>query len=1006
MNFASYSIKKGTVTWFLTAVVAIYGMVSFFELGKLEDPAYTIKTAVVTTVYPGASPEEVENEVTSVIESAAQQLAQTDKVRSLSRAGVSTVYVDIKDTFVAADLPQIWDELRRKVNDAQRQLPPGVQASMVNDDYGDVYGIYFALTGDGYSWRELEKYADDLRKELLLVKGVAKVAIGATQQQTVYVNINRSQLAQYGITRSQISSLLTSQNLVTGAGDVQVFDEYIRISPTGYFTSVEDIGNLLISSSTGSSLRLRDLAEIKRGYTDPPTQHMKFNGQNAIGIGISGVAGGNVIDLGEAVRQRMNELETFRPVGMELGLIYYQSDSVSASINNFMTNLIEAIAIVIGILLIFMGVRSGVLIGAVLLLTILATFIAMKLVGIDLQSISLGALIIALGMLVDNAIVVADGILVRTQQGINGIEAASEVVQQTQMPLLGATIIASIAFAPVGMSPDSTGEFCRSLFQVVGISLMLSWVLAVTVTPLAGVTFLKTSSADEIKDPYDTKMYKMYKGILEFCLHKRKLVIVAIAGVLFAGIWGFSFVDQSFFPNDKGTLFTVNFYRLYGSYIEDTWEDAKTMEKFLLEQPETDSVTVFAGSGGLRFMLSYSPEDPASNFGHLIVRAKDSSLVEPLMKKLEDFSKEKFPWIEPRVRTFSKGSGGGAKIQIRFQGQDANVLREIQDEALRIMQADENTINVRSDWQNRVKVIRPILSDSARAIGITRNDIANALEIAYKGAQSGLYREEDKLLPIVVRLSEAERGSPEGINETQVWSLAAGKYQPLSTMISGISTVAEDPIIQRRNRLRQITVECDPKVGNANLLFERLRPQLESIKLPSGYFYEWGGEYENSQKAQEGLKGMLPVALVVIVSILVMLFNGFRQPIIIILCLPLSIVGVTIGLLLMNRAFDFLALLGFLSLAGMLIKNAIVLIDQIDLEMREGKEPYHAIIDSAISRVRPVMMAALTTVLGMIPLYFDVLFSALAVTIMFGLTFATVLTLVVVPVFYAAWLRA
>ncbi|MGI6253230.1 MAG: efflux RND transporter permease subunit [Aminivibrio sp.] len=1006
MNLAEFSIRKSTVTWFLTLLIAVGGVWAYGGLGKLEDPAFTIKTAVIVTPYPGASPLEVENEVTALIESAAQKLGETDKVRSLSKEGLSMVYVDIKPVYTARDLPQIWDELRRKVADAQASLPPGAGSSRVNDDYGDVFGVYYALTGDGYTYRELEDHADFLRRELLLVEGVANVEIAGIQAETIYAEVDRSRMAQLGIGIGEIFGLLQAQNAVAGAGSAEVGPERIRISPTGYFSSVDSLSSLLLRGGDDRSIRLGDLADITRGYIDPPLTAMRYNGKPALGIGISNVEGGNVIRIGEAVHSRIQELETRTPLGMELGLIYYQPDTVADSIRDFVTNLLEALAIVIGILLIFMGFRSGLLIGIILLLTILATFIAMKIMGIDLHSISLGALIIALGMLVDNAIVVADGILVRMQEGMDGPSAAVEVVKQTQAPLLGATIIAAIAFAPIGLSPDSTGEFCRSLFQVVSISLLLSWILAVTVTPLAAVAILRGNRAEEAKDPYDTRFYRAYRSFLSFCLSRRKIVLATVAAMTLASFAGFTLVDKSFFPASSTPMFTVDFWTEQGTSLEATLDEARAMEEYLLSQPETETVASYAGEGALRFILTYTPGDPASNFGHLVVTARDSEAAEILKVKLADFVRASRPYLDPRIRSFAKGTGGGAKVQVRFLGKDPASLRRLADEAAAVFASDPDAVNIRNNWGRRTKVIRPELTDSVQLLGLSRLDVANALKMAFSGATAGLYREGEKLLPIVARLPRSERGSVESLEDTQIWSDLNRRYIPLSQFVSRISTVAEDSFIYRINRMKAITVECDSGMERPGALFERIRPHMEALELPSGVEMEWGGEYEGSRKAREGLMGMIPLGFLAIVIILVMLFNGFRQPLIILLCLPLSVMGLTVGLLTTGKSFDFMALLGFLSLAGMLIKNAIVLIDQIDLEMAGGKPALEAITDSGVSRARPVMMASLTTVLGMIPLYFDVLFTAMAVTIMFGLTFATVLILLVVPVLYGEALRA
>ena len=1006
MNLAEISIRKSTVTWFLTILIALGGMWAYNGLGKLEDPSFTIKTAVIATPYPGASSLEVENEVTALIESAAQKLGQTDKVRSLSKDGLSLVYVDIKPEYTARDLPQIWDELRRKVTDAQPSLPPGAGPSRVNDDYGDVFGVYYALTGDGYTFRELEDHADFLRRELLLVDGVANVEIAGVQAETIYVEIDRSRMSQLGISSQEIFSLLQAQNAVAGAGSAEVGPELIRISPTGYFSSVDSLSSLLLRAGDGRSIRLGDLATITRGYADPPSSAMRYNGKPALGLGISNVDGGNVIRIGAAVHKRLQELAVQTPVGMELGMIYYQPDTVADSIRDFVVNLLEALAIVIGILLIFMGLRSGILIGVVLLLTILATFIAMRIMEIDLHSISLGALIIALGMLVDNAIVVADGILVGMQRGRDGASSAIDVVKQTQVPLLGATIIAAIAFAPIGLSPDSTGEFCKSLFQVVSISLLLSWVLAVTVTPLLGIAVLRGNTAETAVDPYDTPMYRAYRGFLSFCLARRKLVLIMVAGMMILSFAGFGYVDKSFFPSSSSPMFTVDFWTQRGTSVEGTLADGVAMEKYLLAQTETESVATYAGEGALRFILTYTPGDPASNYGHLIVTARDGDGADSLKKKLDSFVRENLPHLDPRIRSFAKGTGGGAKVQVRFLGKNPSELRRLAERVKGIYASDPDAVNIRDDWGNRTKVIRPELNDSVQLLGLSRRDVANAIKMAFTGVAAGLYREGEKLLPIVARLPESERLSVESLEGTQVWSALNRRYIPLSQFVSRIATVAEDSFIYRINRKKALTVECDSGSDKPGALFDRVRPLVEGIPLPQGIEMEWGGEYENSNKAQAGLMGMIPIGFLAIVVILVMLYNGFRQPLVILLCLPLSVMGLTLGLLVMDRPFDFLSLLGFLSLAGMLIKNAIVLIDQIDLEMSEGKAPLEAVIDSGVSRTRPVMMASLTTVLGMVPLYFDVLFSAMAVTIMFGLTVATVLILVVVPVLYGEVLKA
>ena len=1006
MNIASLALRGKTFVWFLTVVVIGAGLLAYGRLGKLEDPAFTIKTAVVMTPYAGASPQEVEEEVTEVVESAIQQMGQVDKVRSLSQAGMSLIYVDIKDHFTAPDLPQIWNELRQKVGDMQRNLPPGAGPSLVNDDYGDVFGIYYALTGPGYSLRELGDFADDLRKELLLVPGVARVQIGHRRQEAVYVEMSRTKLAQLGISLQEIAGAIQNENLVVSSGMVEVGKEYLRLDPTGIFTDVEQIGDLLLRSGGGTLIRLRDVASVHREYVSHPSSLMFYNGTPAMDIGISCVEGGNVILLGEAVEQHLKAFASHTPLGMELHPIYFQPGTVQASIDTFVENLVEAVVIVVALLLVFMGLRSGLLIGAILVLTILATFVVMWLFAIDLHSISLGALVIALGMLVDAAIVVVDGILVRSQMGESREEAAQGIVGQTQWPLLGATVIAIIAFAPVGLSPDSTGEYCKSLFQVVGISLLLSWVLAVTITPVAGAAFLRTTALPEGQNPFGSSTYQGYRRLLEFCLRHRSTALITLGALLVLAAVGFTHVAPGFFPSDTSPMFTVDFWRPRGSSLEQTRKDAERMEAFLLSQDETSSVANYVGEGAMRFLLTFTPADPGNHYGSFVVHSETGEKASVLMKKITDFAVQELPGLDPRVRPFGKGTGSGAKIQVRIQGEDPDLLRAMAEQIMAIFRADPRTINVRSDWGERTKTLRPVLDEvRARTSGLTRRDVAQALEMAFSGTTTGIYRDGDKLLPIVARLPREERSDAGTLPEVSVWSAALRTYLPLSQVVKTFDNVAEDQTIYRRNRVRTITVECDAGNGQTAALFDTLRPRVESLPRTPAIDLEWGGEFESSTRAKAGLMGMIPVGFLLIVVILMGLFNAYRQPILILLTLPLSLIGVTAGLLVLDKPFDFLALLGFLSLAGMLIRNAIVLIDQIDLEIHEGKPAFQAVVESAMSRARPVLMGALTTVLGMVPLYFDVLYSAMAVAIMFGLTFATVLTLVVVPVLYAVLFR-
>lgn len=1007
MNIAQLFIERRVITLVLTVVMLGAGLVSYQGLSRLEDPEFTIKDALVVTPYPGASAAEVEAEVSDRLEKAVQKMGQLERVVSKSDRGLSTLTVTIKDKYDKSSLPQVWDELRRKVSDAQRELPPGSGSSLVLDDYGDVYGIFIAITGDGYSYAEVKDVVDMLRRELLLVEDVGKIDTFGERTEAIYVELNRDRMSQLGISPDVIINELRQKNLVTDSGRATVGSEFITLNPTGTIKQVKQFESILISSSGSEQIYLDDVATVRRGYVEPQDHMIRYDGMPAIGLGISTVSGGNVVTMGEALRQRVAELKSQMPIGIEPGPVSVQSDAVDTAIKGFVLSLLEAVGIVIVVLLLFMGLRSGMLIGFVLLLTIAGTFIFLSPMQVALERISLGALIIALGMLVDNAIVVVDGILVRLQKGEDAKFAAIEVVKRTATPLFGATIIAILAFAAIGTSDDSTGEFCRSLFQVVLVSLLLSWVTAVTVTPLLCVMFLKKpAQGAAIKDPYSGGFYTLYKGLLRVCIRMKALSIIVVIGVFVAALWGFQFVDRSFFPPSTRPQIMVDVWLPQGTHIDETRKLVESVEGYVLNQEGVTHVSSLIGKGGLRFLLTYTPEKLNSAYAQLLVDVDDPVIIDALLVNIENYLQQTYPDVLGYTSKFQLGPGSTGKIQARLSGPDRNVLRELTSEVQSILHADANAKAIRTDWRQRVKTVRPIVSEEqANLNGITRADIAHVLMEGFQGERVGVYREGDLLLPIIMRAEEAERSNIKSLYNLQIWSRAAGAMIPLRQVVSGFETVYEDEIIMRRNRKPTITVFADPIAGPATKLFARVRPQIEAIDLPEGYELEWGGEYEDSGKAQAGLAASIPMFVMAMILITIMLFNSLRQPLIIWLVVPLAVIGVTVGLLLTHQPFGFMSLLGFLSLMGMLIKNAIVLIDEINLQSGEGKDLMSAIIDSGVSRLRPVGMAASTTALGMIPLLFDAFFVAMAITIIAGLMFATLLTMVVVPVLYATFYK-
>lgn len=1008
-GIAAYFIRNRVISWMVALIFLIGGIAAFFGLGRLEDPAFTIKDAMVVTSYPGATPQQVEEEVTYPIEKAIQQLTYVDEVNSISSRGLSQITVTMKNNYGPDDLPQIWDELRRKVNDLKGTLPPGVNEPQVIDDFGDVYGILLAVTGDGYSYKELLDYVDYLRRELELVDGVSKVSVSGQQQEQVFIEVSMKKLSSIGLSPDTVFNLLSTQNVVSDAGAIRIGDEYIRIQPTGEFQSVDELGDLLITESGAQGLIfLKDVAEIKRGYVEVPNNIINFNGSLALNVGVSFAEGVNVVEVGKAFDHRLAELKYQQPVGIEISEIYSQPKEVDKSVSGFVVSLAQAVGIVIIVLLFFMGLRSGLLIGLILLLTVLGTFIFMKYLAIDLQRISLGALVIALGMLVDNAIVVVEGILIGTQKGRTRLQAATDIVTQTKWPLLGATVIAVTAFAPIGLSEDSTGEYCGTLFTVLLTSLMLSWFTAISLTPFFADIFFKgqkiKQGEGEENDPYNGVIFVIYKKFLQFCMRRAWFTVVVLIAGLAASVYGFTFVKQAFFPSSTTPIFQLDVWMPEGTDIRATNTTLKELESWLAKQEHVDHITTTAGKGLQRFMLTYAPEKSYAAYGEITTRMENYEALKPLMAKFREYLKANYPEINYKLKQIELGPGGGAKIEARIIGSDPTVLRTIAAQVKDIMYADPQATNIRHDWRERTQVLEPQFNESqARRYGITKSDVDDFLSMSFSGMTIGLYRDGTTLMPIVARLPEDERIDIRNIEGMKIWSPAQSEFIPLQQVTMGYDMRWEDPIIVRKNRKRMLTVMADPDIlgeETASTLQKRLQPQIEAIQMPPGYSLEWGGEYESSGDAQESLFTTMPMGYLFMFLITVFLFNSIKEPLIVWLTVPLALIGVTTGLLALNTPFGFMALLGFLSLSGMVLKNGIVLLDQIEIEMKSGKEAYDAVVDAAVSRVRPVCMAAITTILGMIPLLPDIFFKPMAVTIMFGLGFATVLTLIVVPVLY------
>ncbi|MEC7838759.1 MAG: efflux RND transporter permease subunit [Chlamydiota bacterium] len=1036
----NYAIESKAVTYFVCALLLLGGVISFFSLGQLEDPVFSVKTAVVVTQYPGASPEQVEMEVTDRIEKAIQEIPQLKDLYSISRAGESIITVDIKPQYWSDQLPQVWDELRKKVRDVATQLPPESEPPKVMDDFGFVYGFLLAMTGEGFTYEELEDYAEEVKKELNLVKGVSRVELWGVQPKVVYVDVTEQQLAQLNLTSATVLDTLQKQNVVVDAGSLDVGTQRFRMSPTGAFTSPEEIGDLVIRAKTNdiignvmaanettpddpnalekvidetssSVIRIKDVANVYKGYKEPPLTLMRYNGKPAIGIQIAGMDDANIVTVGQGLYARLEKLMAQLPIGIEIGKIAWQSDLVSESVNSFLVSLVQAIIIVLIVLVIPSGFRMGAIVGIDLILTILGTFIVMAIMQIPLQRMSLGALIIALGMMVDNSIVVSDGIAVRFREGMNRKKAAAESAMGPAFPLFAATIIAVMAFYPIYASAEDAGEYCRTLFIVVAAALTISWLVALLITPLQCMDMLpeakNSKDNSEQKSEYDKPFYRMFRKLLTKLIKFRFMTMAVLVGMLMISFVGFGFVSQLFFPDSSRPQLMIDFWGPEGERIEQLSSDLKTIEDKILESEYVENVSTFIGAGPPRFYLPVDPEKAYPNYAQLVVTLHD-------YKKIPAFLTEFEPWITAnatrtmvRFRKYGVGPSNTWKFEARVTGpNDADLveLRSLGDEILNVSKASSLGRDWKLDMMNRrLKVVPEYDQKRGRWSAVTRTDIADALKRGHDGVVAGLYREQDHLLPIVFRNVKDERKRlASNIGAVQVKPDQTVESIPLLQVVKDVLPVWEDPLIIRWNRRRSVTVQGTPVDGVTYVeLKKAVIEEIDKVKLPTGYELEWFGEEDSTKSAQKSLLPGVAPAVVAVLLLLVMVFNDFRPIYVILLTIPFAAIGVTWSLLIFDIPFGFLALLGAMSLAGMMNKNIVVLLDACNENLANGMSRYDSIIEAAITRVRPVLLAAGTTVLGVIPLLSDVFWVAMAVTIMGGLAFGSILTLVVVPVLYS-----
>ncbi|MBV6656718.1 MAG: efflux RND transporter permease subunit [Devosiaceae bacterium] len=1008
MQIARASIEKPLYTWLLILFCLFGGIAGYTGVGKLEDPTFTLKSALVITPYPGASASEVASEVSEVLEAEIQQMGEIDTILSRNVPGLSVIEVEMQDTFDGTELPQIWDDLRDRVDNARGSLPPGALPPTINDSFGDVFGVFYAVKAPGFSDAQVWEIATFLRREVLTVPGVANVEAAGLPEEAIYIEPSQASLANLGVDPGAIISAVQQANALNVTGEASSDGRQVEIDSPEPDDSVSAISRLTFGVQ-GEVLNLTDFSNVYRARVDQPSQIIRHNGEQGFTLAIAGLTSANIVTVGQAIEEKITALEGVLPLGVELSPIYEQHRVVDAANAESLQNVLISVGIVIGVLALFMGWRSAIVVGVSLLLTVSFTFFFMNLFDIKVERISLGALIIAMGMLVDNAIVVAEGMQVEMRKGRKAKDAAAEVARKTQFPLLGATVIGILAFAGIGLSPDSSGEFLFSLFAVIGISLMLSWLLAVTVTPLFASYMFKVGGLAEGKDPYDTLFFRMYGGLVRGALAVRWLVIPALIGITVTCMWAMSLVTQQFFPPANTPLFYLNYQAAQGTSIHETADDLAVVEDWLSDRPDVLAFTSSAGGPFSRYTLTYTPSDRDPAYGQIIIRAESFQAVEALRADLDAFALDALPWAEVRTQQIIYGPPVGADVEVRISGPDPNVLRELADEAQLVFEtATDNLLTERIDWRERELTVQPIFAaERAQALGVTRADVSQSIAIATDGLRAGVFREQDRLIPILVRTPREEQTENGLVLDQKVFSRATQDYVPLEQVIDGFDVEVRDTLIERRNRVPTISVQSFTPPGvMPPTAFGEVREQIEAIAIPPGYTLEWGGEYESSTEAQISLASQMPLAFGAMLLLTILVFGKLRQTFVIWTVVPMAVNGVALGLLFTGLPFSFTALLGLLSLKGMLIKNGIVLIEEIDAQKEEhGKLQSDAIVYASKSRLRPVVLAAGTTILGLLPLVADPFFASMAVAIMAGLGFATILTLIGVPVLYHTYLR-
>ena len=1009
MNLPVYSLENKKIIYFFLAIMLIGGIYSFFKLPKKEDSPVVIKQAVLVTQYPGATPQEVEKLITEPIEREIQSMSDVFQIKSESYFGMSKISIELQPTLAPDYMPVKWDELRRKVANIQPRLPSGASAINVSDDFGDVFGIYYALTADeGFTYDDMRDWAQKIKTELTPIQGVQKVYLFAEQTQVVNVRISVPKLANLGIDPNSIQQVLQTQNLLVNTGEIMTGTYQLRVRAEGTYKSIEDIRDQLIVTKGGGEVRLGDIATIERGYMDPPSNLMRVDGKRAIGIGVATGAKDDVVAVGDAVAEHLKEMEQLFPIGMELKTIYPENQIANEANNGFILNLIESLLIVIVIIFLVMGSRAGMLVGSSLLFSVGGTLLIMLIWGVGLNRTSLAAFIIAMGMLVDNAIVVTDNAQVGIKRGLSRYQALVDGATKPQWALLGATFIAVCSFLPMYLAPASVAEIVKPLFIVLGVSLGLSWILALTQTTTFGNFILKEAKPGESKDPYDTKLYHKFENVLGRLIKRRYLTLTSVVATLFLSLFIMSIMPQSFFPIMNKPYFRADLIFPEGYGIDDVERNVIKIEEYLKNNDKIKSYSFTLGGSPVRYYLASSSIGPKPNFANVLIETKDAKDAQSEENKFYEYMVANYPDILTRSALFALSPVPDAAIEIGFVGDNIDTLVALTQRAQEIARKNDMVMEVRNSWGNKVPVWKPLYSqEKGLRLGITRQQMAYSLRSATNGVPLGEYREGDVFMPILLKDADRDSMNLNDIKTLPVYS-AKGRSVKVEQVIDDFSLDYEYSVVKRYNRQRYMMMQCEPKRGaNTMAAFSQLWQDIQQeVQVPEGYKLQYFGEQSEQDKGNKAIAANIPLMFGLIYLTLLFLFpKYYRKPVLIMCMLPLIFIGVVLGLLVFGKSLDFFAMLGLLGLIGMNIKNAIVLVDEIGLQLDSGLAPVNAVIEATKTRIVPVTMASGTTILGMLPLLGDAMFAGMAATIMGGLFVSTILTIFVLPVTYCIFFK-